>query len=220
MGVATVFEVEVPASALALDRTFQQAPDVELRLEQTVGNATDRPMPFAWVTHPDAERAADLFGADPTVVEAERLAEDDDANLFDIDFGGGVPAFTDAIFERDGAILRADAADGVWTIQLRFPNHGDVSDVFDDEFTREYEATVTRLYGSSDVPDGRTNVTDKQRQALSVAFEMGYYSVPRTVDLREVGDRLGVSRQAVSERLRRAHELLVADFLGERENEK
>lgn len=220
MGVATVFEVEVPASALALARTFERAPDVEFRLEQTVGNATDRPMPFAWVTQLDAERAADLLAADPTVVEAERLGGDDDAHLFEIDFGGGVPAFAEAIFEHDGAILRAEAADSTWAIQLRFPDHGDVSEVFDDEFTREYEATVTRLYGSNDAPVARTSVTDKQRQALSAAFEMGYYSVPRTVDLREVGKRLGVSRQAVSERLRRAHELLVADFLGERDDEK
>ena len=220
MGVATVFEVEVPASTLALAPTFEREPDAEFRLERTVGHADDRSMPFAWVSGLTTERAAELLAADPTVAEAELLGDDDDAHLFELHLDGGIPAFTETIFEYDGAILRAEATAGVWTIQLRFGDHGDVSEVFDDEFSHEYEATVTRLYGSNDAPVGRTNVTDKQRQALTSAFDLGYYTVPRTVDLREVGDQLGVSRQAVSERLRRAHELLVADFLGERENER
>lgn len=216
MGVATVFEVEVPASTLALADTFERAPDATFRMERTVGRPDGRTMPFVWVSDVEGDRIADLLAADASVRDAEFLGADEEAHLFEIDFDGGICEFGETIFERDGVVVRASAAAGVWTLQLRFTDRSDVGDVFDDEFCREYEATVTRLYGSGDAPAGRTGVTDKQRQALEMAFEMGYYSVPRTVDLRQVGDRLGISRQAVSERLRRAHEVLVADFLGER----
>jgi predicted DNA binding protein len=217
MGVATVFEVEVPAATLALADTFERAPHVEVRLERSVGGARDPTTPFAWIHGVETDRAADLLAADRSVADADMFGEDGDSCLFEIDFDGGICAFTETISERDGVIVRASATNGVWTFQLRFTDRSDVGEVFDDEFTRQYEATVTRLYGSNDAPTVRAGVTEKQRQALEAAFEMGYYTVPRGVDLRAVGNRLGVSRQAVSERLRRAHEMLVADFLGERE---
>lgn len=215
MGVATVFEVEIPASTLALADTFERAPEAEFRMERTVGGAGDRTMPFVWISGVESDRISDLLAADSSVADAEKVGEDEDAYLFEIHFDGGICEFTEAVFERDGVIVRADATEGVWTLQLRFTDRSDVGEVFDDEFCRKYEATVTRLYGSSNAPVVRTGVTDKQRKALRLAFDGGYYDVPRTVDLREVGDRLGISRQAVSERLRRAHEVLVADFFGE-----
>lgn len=215
MGVATAFEVEVPAATLALAETFERAPDATVRMERTVGTPGRRPVPFAWVS--GVEGAADVLTADSSVASAEKVGEDGDAELFEIRFDGGICAFVETVFDHDGVVLRASADEGIWTMQLRFPDSSEVSEVFDDEFCREYEATVTRLYGSNDAPTVRAGVTDKQRQALSTAFEMGYYSVPRTVDLQSVGERLGISRQAVSERLRRGHELLVSDFLGKGE---
>jgi predicted DNA binding protein len=217
MGVATVFEVEIPASALALAETFECAPDAEVRLERTVGGPHDPTPPFVWFHGVEADRIADLLAADGSVAAAEKFGEDSDAHLYEVTFDAGICSFVEAIFERGGVVVRATATDGVWTFQLRFADRSDVGEVFDDEFIRTYEATVTRLYGSSDAPSVRAGVTEKQRRALEIAFEMGYYAVPRDVDLRSVGKQLGVSRQAVSERLRRAHEMLVADFLGERE---
>ncbi|WP_135823893.1 helix-turn-helix domain-containing protein [Halorussus ruber] len=214
MGVATTFEVEVPASTLALAETFERAPEATVRIERTVGGGNDQMMPHAWVSDVETGRAADLLAADPSVTEVRKLGEDSDGELLEIEFEGDICEFTDAIAERGGVILRATATDGVWTFQLRFADRGDIGEVFDDEFNQRYEATVTRLYGSNDAPSARTGVTDKQRRALSTAFELGYYSVPRDVDLRTVGERLDISRQAVSERLRRGHELLVSDYLG------
>jgi predicted DNA binding protein len=218
MSIATVFEVEVPASTLALAETFERAPNAEVRLERTVGGPHDPTRPFVWVHGVEDDRVSDLLSADSSVAHADKFGEDGDAHLFEVEFDGGICAFTETLFERDGVVVRATASDGVWTFQLRFSDRSDVGEVFDDEFRRQYEATVTRLYGSSDAPTVRAGVTEKQRQALEAAFEMGYYTVPRNVDLKAVGERLGVSRQAVSERLRRAHEMLVADFVGERDS--
>lgn len=214
MSVATTFEVEVPASTLALAEMFERAPDATVRIERTIGCGKEKQQPHAWISSIESGRAADLLAADPSVEEARKIGEDGDGELFEIEFETDARLFSDTIAERGGTILHASAAGGVWTFQLRFADRGDLSDVFDDDFCQRYEATVTRLYGSNDAPTTQTGVTDKQRQALSTAFEMGYYSVPRDVDLRTVGEQLGISRQAVSERLRRGHELLVDDFLG------
>lgn len=214
MGVTTVFEVEASASRLALAETFERVLEAEFRLERTAVSGPDHRLPAVWVSGVGADRAADLLAEDPSVADARLLGEDAGDYLFDVAFDGQITEFVETIVERDGVLLRASATDGVWSFQLRFADHADIGEAFDDEFCDEYGATVTRLYRSSESPTPRIGVTDKQRRALDAAFEMGYYDVPREVDLRTVGDELGISRQAVSERLRRGHEMLVAEYLG------
>lgn len=217
MSAATVFEVEAPASTLALYDTFEREPGVEFRMEQMVGGANDRIMPFVWVSGTDSEHAEELLAIDSSVRTVSRLGGGNDATLFEITFNDAICSFAETIFERDGVMLHASGKDGVWSFRLRFANHQDIGGVFDDAFCRQYEATVTRLYSDQESPATHNGLTNKQQQALSAAHEMGYYTVPREVDLRAVGDRLGVSRQAVSERLRRAHESLIGDHLNEGE---
>jgi hypothetical protein len=52
-------------------------------------------------------------------------------------------------------------------------------------------------------------LTDRQREALRVAYEMGYFDVPRRASLDDVAAELGVTASSVSERLRRAQTHLV-----------
>lgn len=52
-------------------------------------------------------------------------------------------------------------------------------------------------------------ITDKQREAIATAVELGYYERPRRADLATVSDRLGVSRSAASQRLNAAESTLV-----------
>ena len=55
------------------------------------------------------------------------------------------------------------------------------------------------------------NLTPKQEVALKVAYEMGYFDVPRAVTASEIADELGISKTAFLERLRRGQ----ASFLGQ-----
>jgi hypothetical protein len=52
-------------------------------------------------------------------------------------------------------------------------------------------------------------LTDPQREALRIAYELGYFEVPRRASLDDVAEELGVSASSVSERLRRAQTHLV-----------
>lgn len=57
-----------------------------------------------------------------------------------------------------------------------------------------------------------SSVTEKQREAVTIAVEAGYYEQPRRCDLDELADRLGVSRSAASQRLNTAEAKLVKEF--------
>lgn len=61
--------------------------------------------------------------------------------------------------------------------------------------------------------------TEKQREALELAFEHGYYETPREGDLETISDELGISRSAVSQRLRAIESKLVYSILVEQTGE-
>lgn len=53
------------------------------------------------------------------------------------------------------------------------------------------------------------DLTSKQRQAIELAVEAGYYERPRDIDLGELGAKLDISKSAVSQRLRAAERKLI-----------
>ncbi|WP_277553055.1 helix-turn-helix domain-containing protein [Halobaculum limi] len=59
-----------------------------------------------------------------------------------------------------------------------------------------------------------SRLTARQREVLAVAFDAGYYEVPREASLDSVADRLGCARATASAHLRKAERALVADALG------
>jgi hypothetical protein len=53
------------------------------------------------------------------------------------------------------------------------------------------------------------SLTDRQREAIRTAHEMGYFEIPRRAALEDVAAELGISASSLSERLRRAQSHLV-----------
>ncbi|MFC4553446.1 MULTISPECIES: helix-turn-helix domain-containing protein [Halobacteriales] len=57
-------------------------------------------------------------------------------------------------------------------------------------------------------------LTDRQHEVLDVAYELGYYDVPRKSSTAEVAADLGVDDSTVSEHLQRAEHNLLESLLG------
>lgn len=56
-------------------------------------------------------------------------------------------------------------------------------------------------------------LTDRQREALVVAHDLGFYETPRRATYREIGEQLGCAPSTANELLRRAEAALVDDLL-------
>lgn len=57
-------------------------------------------------------------------------------------------------------------------------------------------------------------LTDKQRETLELALQMGYYERPRNANLTDLSEELDISKSAVSQRLRTAEIKLIKTALG------
>jgi predicted DNA binding protein len=78
--------------------------------------------------------------------------------------------------------------------------------------------TLERVYPLGDEEEGavaaRWDLTTAQEEALRVALDAGYFEIPREATASEVASRIGISKSAFLERLRRGQSSLVAQALG------
>lgn len=58
-------------------------------------------------------------------------------------------------------------------------------------------------------------LTDKQREAIRTAEEMGYYDTPRRVSLSDLASQIGVSTSALSQRLNAVEAKLIESLVAE-----
>jgi DNA-binding CsgD family transcriptional regulator len=190
------------------------------------------------VDHPEMHREElwswNFAGETPTVlfrVEGvrdpyrERIAATDGVEEFELTTGG------DGWFY---AFVRAAPRDDEWEWLLAFAyasilvvppvvytDSGDtVFDVVGDpedlrgllsQLPDGVDATVERVgeYDRHRRPE--RPLTDRQREVLDVAVDLGYYEVPREATLDEVADELDVAASTVSDHLRKAEAAVVAD---------
>lgn len=55
-----------------------------------------------------------------------------------------------------------------------------------------------------------TALTDRQEEVLDVAWERGYYEIPRQANVRDVADEVGCSKSTAADHLRKAEARLVS----------
>lgn len=62
-----------------------------------------------------------------------------------------------------------------------------------------------------------SSLTEKQREALKIAHDIGHYSGPRGGNLEIIADELNISKSAASQRLRSAEARIIQAILGPEE---
>ena len=223
--MTTVVELEIPAARLGFARTFDRVSTFEFQIDGMIGGSA----PLVWTNGPDHESVAQALAADSSVEVVASVAGDDrsatteggvasqnDRWLFRLEFGDGVKLFEQIVTENGGAILTARGADGRWLLKLLFHDRQSVSACHELLEQYDFRATVTRISGVDDLARAQTPLTETQYETICKAHELGYFDVPRGVTLKELAAELGISHQALSERLRRSHAALVSAELSER----
>lgn len=209
-----VATVDVPATALVLGEVLALGAGTSVRLDRVV--PVENPFaPSLWVTSeslPAVETALTEASAVESVEVVERF--DDDA-LVRVAWRRPPGDVVDLVTDAEGVVLDAVGEAGTWLLTVRFPTREDLGAFY--RACDENETPVElRNVTEPEPPDGvPACLTDAQCRALTTAFEMGYFEVPRRATLADLATELGVSDSAVSQRLRRGVGALLAQTLGE-----
>lgn len=96
--------------------------------------------------------------------------------------------------------------DGSLVVELVVPDRSMLSRIVDALDETDATVRLCRLSHISEEADARfeidaTEITEKQREAVELAVELGYYDRPRKASLSDLADELDISKSAVSQRL-------------------
>lgn len=211
--MSVIVELEVAAHEFELGRILQMTAGMRVEME-TVVPAADRAVPLFWVYEADADDFEASVRDHESVNNITPIDIFEDRALYAMDWAIGSDRFFQAVVGNDGSILNATGFTREWNFEVRFASHDDLgafrADLADSHMTFE----VLRVYNPTKPDAGPWyGLTPSQREAVVLAVEAGYYDIPRTCTTVELADRLGISDQAVTERLRRAIVNLIANTL-------
>jgi len=217
--MGTIVDVIVPTDQFALADTFDRLPDATVESVCVVAHEPGQVMPFVWGSSDDPERLEDALRRDQSTEEVIHLAREEGRTLFRIGWSPAVRDVVDVFIETNSTLLRAAGRENRWELRILFPDQESVSRTYESWRDHGIDPSIRRVNGVEDVvTHGGMDLSHDQHEALVTAFEHDYYCVPRGVTLDGLADELGVSHQALSERLRRGHRNLVQTTLCESPN--
>jgi predicted DNA binding protein len=211
--MSVVAELHVAAEQFELGRILAPAGETRLELERVVPTG-DAGVLLLWAYETDAEEFVTSVRNYPSVDSFEELDRFESGTLYTLHWDAESDHFFDAVCRERASLLRATAADGTWRFELRFHSHDSLS-----AFQRHCENARIRYdvrrVSAAEEPTVRpwNGLTERQREALVLAVETGYYDIPRRRSTVDLAEELGISDQAVTERLRRAIVALTTDTL-------
>lgn len=211
MGVIAEFAVQLPLLRYA----SRSVPDMEIQGEDIILEPGG-PLKFVFVAYgQDLEKFESALDEDPTVDEFVRLSRLEDRAFY-------IVVYTDAdeskgtyivATENDIVYLESRVNNGEFHNRAYAPDRAAFKAIFDHCRTNGIPFRVEKLYTEETGLEQEHGLTETQREALVAAYENGYFESPRQITLESLADELDVSRQAVSNRLRKGHQRLIESML-------
>lgn len=206
--MSVVIEFTVPANACALGRSLGDDPTALLELDRIVPT-DDTVMPFFWVWGEDVEGFGEAARAEPAIDRLTAVDTVDGGTLFAARWNPDAAGTLRGIAETEGALLDAHATSVEWRFEVRFADAAATGEFQRLCRERGVPLSVERVTNSPEPPDHHYGLTPEQREALVVAYGMGFFEEPRRATLEEVADEIGISARAVAGRLRRGQTALL-----------
>lgn len=207
-------EFELPADAFALEVTLHKTPNAIIEVERVVASG-ELLTPYFWVSNVSHEEFEAATEDDSSIQQLERLDSFQEATLYRAEWTENIESIIYAYTQVGAVILNATGQDDTWKIQLRFDDQDQLATF--QSYCEDNDITfrLNRLKDVSHPHTGRQyGLTEKQAQALVKAQEAGVFKSPAKASLEEVAAELGITQQALSQRIRKGHDALIANTIG------
>lgn len=211
--MSVILEFTIDDEAFQLGQVLSPPPRMHLELERIVPTGK-MVLPFLWATGVETDAFEESVRTHPAVKELQVLDRIGDRTLYRIEWEGQPADMLEAIADTEAVVLEARGND-TWVFRLRFPDHEKLSQFHNFIIGQGISIHIERTYTLTETTDygHRFELTEDQREALVLALQRGYFATPSEVSLDELDDDLGVSRQAVSKRIRRGNETVLRKVL-------
>lgn len=211
------FVAEFTLSSPEIEALAELVPDVELRMVDEYRDADGKDHAIFWVIAEDFDRFERGLTGSGIIESWASLVVVSGRRLYDI------------VVAKEGELVGAielsrrhrivwqvmSAHHGHLFIRAIIPNPSSIREYREAVVEQGYDFSLERVMRdvTSELDDGGS-ITPRQREAIVLAYEFGYYRQPREVTLETIGEELGISESAVSGRLNRGLERLIEHCLG------
>jgi predicted DNA binding protein len=211
--MSVIAEFTLPVDAFPLGVALRTAEDMRLELERVVP-LSDAHIPYVWVEGEGFDEFERQVRADPYIDGITRLDRVDGRALYRLEWAETESGLINGIRAAKAAIMEANGRE-TWQFRLHFPDHDRLADFYNYCTAHEIPIHLDRVYTLAEASrEGRAfDLTPEQREALVLALRRGYFDTPRLVDLETLADELDISKQALSQRIRKATERVLHDAM-------
>jgi predicted DNA binding protein len=209
--MSVIAELSVPGDNFGLGQVLEVVSGITIELESMVPTG-ENAIPFFWVHNSHRDSFTANLTEQELVTDVTEIDAVDGKTLYALDWNGETDALFAGIQQQRAQVLSATGTPREWEFELRFPTHEALSDF--QRYCQHHGITleVSRIYNPTRPDSGPWfGLTPVQRETLLLAIERGYYDIPRRCTTLELAKELGVSDQAITERLRRAIVTLVSN---------
>lgn len=208
-------EFTLPAAAVPLGRALEAVPSSRIELERIVP-VGETVLPFFWITGSDdiVDAFSAAAGEEPAIEALTVVDTIGDRTLFRAEWAEEVDGVITGIETTGATVLEATGSANEWQFELRFTDHSSIRGFQRYCTEQNIEINLTRVRHIVDPdPTESDGLTDVQRETLLLAYERGYFREPREVTLEDLADEFDVTERAVSRRIGRGIERLLASTI-------
>ncbi len=221
--MSILVEFQIATERFELGECVAQYEDLRVELERIVP-LEDHAIPYIWVTGPSQTIDAltetlEESNAISSVTTLDRLevnGSDWEQQLYSVEWVLDKLEIIKGIIIAKGVLMEGECVNNYWTLRLQFPDHDNVAEFYqylaDNDITDFSIQSVFELQSRSERTQ-QYDLTSDQREAITLAAQQGYFDTPRRVTLDELGEELGISEQAISQRIRRANKKIIFSAL-------
>jgi hypothetical protein len=202
-------QFHVESVTFPLSETLATVPDARVQFVR-VAISPAIVSPHFWSTAEDSEAFDEALRRDSTVETSVRLDTYHGNTLYHVDWTDEAVESVPSYEPETVSVLDAFGTKDGWFLQARFPDRDALTSFRNVLHDAGIRFTTLQLSATErSHPGVAFGLTPKQTEAVVRAFERGYFESPRRTTLDTIAADLGISQQALSDRLRRALDGLV-----------
>lgn len=210
--MTVITELTIPPTAFSLGELMQIDDDIYIDVTHVVSGEHSIDL-YLWLTGTDQAAFETAVRADSRTTSMTRLDHMAGKAVYRLTLEGEHMPLVAAIQSGDLLVETIRGRHDQWRFRLRAADYNALaafSEVCDD---LGVPVDIQRISTADTHENPGYSITEKQYEVLRLAFEEGYFSVPRQTTLTKLAHSLGISDSAVAQRLRRGLTTLLADTL-------
>lgn len=140
--------------------------------------------------------------ADDRVANLTALDSSGKRTLYKNEWAEEPDGFLTTVADHDLLIEDATGTDDRWWFRLRGPDRENLAAFQQSLLDEGISLYIHRIWNPTVPEPNQYDLTEKQREALQLAFRDGFFDTPRKTSMEDLGEQLDISHQSVSQRLR------------------